>query len=139
MNRLLIAAPLIIVLALGSITVAHAAPKPEAFVVNLFQRFAYRDPSPQEVTYWAARILDMTPANAEEHLKNWFFVHAAYKTTLDRTVTIFEVKDLVSLLDKGDITYQAIQWSLFTSPEYKKIKAQGRAGKNFMKYSPSPL
>lgn len=120
-------------------TAVQAAPKPEAFVVDLYHRFAYRQPTPQEVTYWADRILAMTPEDAEEHLKNWFFVHAAYKTTLDRSVTIFEVKDLVTLLDNGEITFQAVQWSLFSSPEYKRAKAEGRAGKNFMKFDPDPF
>lgn len=124
-------------LSLGSF--AHAVPEPEEFVVNLYHRFAYREPTSSEVTYWSEKILTMTPEKAEGHLRNWFFVHAAYKTTLDRTVTMSEVESLVKMLDAGEINYQAVQWSLFTSPEYKKVKAEGRAGKNMMKFTPNPL
>jgi len=133
---------LIMALAVLSITgeaVCAKAPEPEAFVTSLYQRFAFRDPTPNELTYWADRILQMTPEAAEKRLRNWFFVHAAYKTSLDRTVTMDQVAHVVDLLDRGELTYQAIQWSIFTSDEYKKAKAEGRAGKNFMKYVPNPL
>lgn len=113
------------------------APSPEQFVGTLYRQFAFRDPNPQETAYWSERILGMTPTAAESRLRNWFFVHAAYKTSLDRTVTIFEVSHLVDLLDKEQITYEAIQWSIFSSDEYKRVKAEGRAGKFFMKYEPT--
>jgi hypothetical protein len=125
------------VLAVLSSSVFAKAPEPEQFVAQLYQRFAYRDPMPAEVTYWADKVLNTTPEAAEKRLKNWFFVHAAYKTSLDRTVTIDQVEHLVDLLDRGELTFQAVQWSIFTSDEYKRAKAEGRAGKNFMKYTPS--
>ena len=132
----------IIVLALTVVTLVSGsvyakAPEPEQFVAGLYQRFAFRDATPAEITYWSDRVIQMAPEAAEKRLKNWFFVHAAYKTSLDRTVTIQEVEHLVDLLDRGELTYQAVQWSIFTSDEYKKAKAEGRAGKNFMKYTPS--
>jgi hypothetical protein len=115
-------------------SVVHAnAPSPEEFVTTLFQRFAYRDPQPSEVTYWSERIVQMTPEAAETHLKNWFFVHAAYKSCLNRTVNISEVEGLVNALDKDQITYQAVQWSIFTSDEYKQAKAAGKAGTVFVR------
>lgn len=113
------------------------APSPEQFVGTLFRQFAFRDPSVQETTYWAERVIGMTPEAAEKRLRNWFFVHAVYKTSLDRTVTIAEVSHLVDLLDRDQITFEAIQWSIFSSDEYKRVKAEGRAGKFFMKYEPT--
>ena len=113
------------------------APEPEEFVTNLYHRFAYREPKANEVTYWADRVLHTTPEACEKRLKNFFFVHAAYKTSLDKTVTIDQVEHLVDLLDQDKITFQAIQWSIFSSDEYKAAKAAGLAGKFFMKFEPN--
>jgi hypothetical protein len=133
-KTLLVAVALVVVA--GTAAIAKA-PEPEEFVTSLYHRFAFREPTAPEVSYWAERILRMTPEGAEKRLRNWFFVHAAYKTTLDRTVTTQEVEHLVDLLDRGEITFEAIQWTLFSSEEYKRAKAEGRAGKNFMKFTPA--
>lgn len=100
----------------------------EAFVQDLYQRFAYRSASPQEVEYWRPRIEDLDPSEAESQLRNWFFVHAAYKTTLGRTVTIQQVRGLVEKLDRGQIQFHSVQRALFQSPEYQEAKRNGRAG-----------
>lgn len=139
MRLTLILVALVLVITVPASVVRAEAPSPEQFVVDLYKRFAFRDPAPTEVAYFAQRVLTMSPEAAERHLKHWFFVHAAYKTSLDRTVTIHEVKRLVDMLDSGQVTFEAIQWSIFTSDEYKQAKAEGRAGKNFMVYRPSPL
>lgn len=114
--------------------VGAKAPAPDEFVVSLYHKFAFREPTPAEVSYWAERIMTSTPEAAEKRLRNWFFVHSAYKTSLDRTVTISEVSHLVDLLDDGKLTYQAIQWSIFSSDEYKAAKASGKAGKLMIKF-----
>lgn len=118
----------------SSTPVTAKAPEPEQFVVSLYHKFAFREPTPQEVQYWADRILTTTPEAAEKHLRHYFFVHAAYKTSLDRTVTISEVEHLVDLLDHGKLTYESIQWSIFSSDEYKQAKAAGKAGKLMIQY-----
>jgi hypothetical protein len=137
MRTIRILAVALAVVLVSSEWAAAKAPEPEAFILSLYQRFAFRDPTPSETAYWANQILQMTPEAAEKRLKNWFFVHAVYKSSLDKTVTIDQVAHLVDLLDRGELTYQAVQWSVFTSDEYKKAKAEGRAGKNFMKYTPT--
>ncbi|MBI4863118.1 MAG: hypothetical protein HY815_23060 [Candidatus Riflebacteria bacterium] len=137
MRALKIAVLALAVLALTSDSLFARVPQPEEFVATLYQRFAFRDPTPAETTYWSERILNMTPELAEKRLRNWFFVHAVYKTSLDKTVTIHQVQNLVDMLDRGELTYEAVQWSVFTSDEYKKAKAEGRAGKFFMKYTPN--
>ncbi len=101
----------------------------QSFVNGLYQRFAFRDASPRELTYWTEKVHALTPEAAETHLKNFFFVHAAYKTICDRTVAIDDVEDMVNMLNSGQLTFQAVQWSLFHSDEYKQAKAQGRVGK----------
>ncbi|MBI2943509.1 MAG: hypothetical protein HYY25_04855 [Candidatus Wallbacteria bacterium] len=100
-----------------------------SFVQDLYQRFAFREASAREISYWSERVHAMTPEAAEARLKNFFFVHAAYKTIVDRTVSIDDVEQMVDMLDKGQLTYQSVQWSLFQSDEYKQAKAQGRVGK----------
>lgn len=109
--------------------VGAKAPAPEEFVVSLYHKFAFREPTTAEVSYWSEKIMTSTPEAAEKRLRNWFFVHSAYKTSLDRTVTISEVSHLVDLLDEGKLTYQSLQWSIFSSDEYKAAKAAGKAGK----------
>ncbi len=98
------------------------------FVNGLYQRFAFRAPTSVELEYWTAEVHARTPQAAETHLKNFFFVHAAYKTITDTTVTADEVNDMVAMLDAGELTYQSVQWSLFQSDEYKAAKARGRVG-----------
>lgn len=128
----------ILALAMMATTVASPvgakAPAPEEFVVNLYHKFAFREPTTAEVAYWSEKIMTSTPEAAEKRLRNWFFVHSAYKTSLDRTVTIADVSHLVDLLDDGKLTYQALQWSIFSSDEYKAAKAQGKAGKLMINY-----
>lgn len=114
--------------------VGAKAPAPDEFVVSLYHKFAFREPTPAEVSYWSERIMTSTPEAAETRLRNWFFVHSAYKTSLDRTVTISEVSHLVDLLDAGKLTYQALQWSIFSSDEYKAAKAAGKSGKLMIKF-----
>lgn len=121
-------------LASSSAPLVAKAPEPEQFVVSLYHKFAFREPMPQEVAYWSERILTMTPEAAEKRLRHYFFVHAAYKTSLDRTVLVSEVEHLVDLLDQGKLTYEAIQWSIFSSDEYKQAKASGKAGKLMIKF-----
>lgn len=114
--------------------VGAKAPAPEEFVVSLYHKFAFREPTTAEVTYWSEKIMTSTPEAAEKRLRNWFFVHSAYKTSLDRTVTISEVSHLVDLLDEGKLTFQSLQWSIFSSDEYKAAKAAGKAGKLMINY-----
>ena len=109
--------------------VGAKAPAPEEFVVSLYHKFAFREPTTTELSYWSEKIMTSTPEAAEKRLRNWFFVHSCYKTSLDRTVTITEVSHLVDLLDDGKLTFQALQWSIFSSDEYKAAKAAGKAGK----------
>jgi hypothetical protein len=129
---------LLVALALAISTsspIAAKAPEPEQFVVSLYNKFAFREPQPAEVTYWSERILTMTPEAAEKRLRHWFFVHCLYKTSLDKTVTIAEVSHLVDLLDSGKLTYEALQWSIFSSDEYKQAKAAGKAGKLMINFT----
>ncbi|MBI4870961.1 MAG: hypothetical protein HY814_05285 [Candidatus Riflebacteria bacterium] len=120
---------ILVALVLTASMAAAAEDATQSFVNGLFQRFAYREPTAREMTYWTEKVHALTPEAAETHLKNYFFVHAAYKTICDRTVTIDEVESMVDMLNNGQLTYQSVQWSLFHSDEYKLAKAQGRVGK----------
>lgn len=129
MKRTPLATSLFIGFMLLAATVAGAAEdRTAAFVGDLYQRFAFRAPSAREVAYWSEKVHSLTPEAGETQLKNFFFVHAAYKTIVDRTVTIDDVESMVEMLNSGQLTYQAVQWSLFHSDEYKAAKAQGRVG-----------
>ena len=108
------------------------------FVLGLYDRFAFRAPSAHELEYWSGKVYAMTPEAAETHLKNFFFIHAAYKTIVDRTVTIDEVESMVDMLDSGKLTFQSVQWSLFHSDEYKLAKAHGRVGQMMNERSSNP-
>jgi len=104
------------------------ADRTESFVQRMFRRFAYRPATPQELGYWSGVVEQMAPERAEKRLRNWFFVHAAYKTTLGRTVTIFDVSRIVDRLDSGELDFHAVQYALFHSEAYRRAKRQGRAG-----------
>lgn len=117
---------------------AHAG-RTRAFVQDLYRRFAYRRATPAELRYWAPIVERMNPEKAELRLKNWFFVHAAYKTTLGRTVTIQEVKHTVDLLDAGTLNFRAVQYALFNSPEYQEAKRTGKAGTMMVPLPSDPL
>lgn len=124
MSRTTVAALALALLA----AVSSFAGRSEDFVQDLFRRFAYRPATPEEVQYWKGVVEEMRPEAAETRLKHWFFVHAAYKTTLGRTVTIFQVERTVDMLDAGQLDYRAVQYSLFNSPEYRDAKRTGLAG-----------
>ena len=130
LSSLILALTLVV---LSTAPVGAKAPAPDEFVVSLYHKFAFREPTNDEVSYWSEKIMTSSPEAAEKRLRNWFFVHSAYKTSLDRTVTIQEVAHLVDLLDEGKLTFQAVQWSIFSSDEYKAAKAAGKAGKLMIK------
>lgn len=118
--------------AMALLALALAAPgqagRTEDFVQDLYRRFAYRQATPSELQYWGPLVERMDPDRAEKRLKNWFFVHAVYKTSLGRTVTIYDVERTVDLLDSGVLDFRAVQYSVFHSPEYARAKQQGLAG-----------
>ncbi len=118
---------LVAILLLGLATSSFAG-RSHSFVQDLYRRFAYRKASPTELRYWAPVVENMAPEAAEKRLRNWFFVHAVYKTSLGRTVTPREVEHTVDLLDSGALDFRAVQYSVFQSPEYKRAKQNGRAG-----------
>jgi hypothetical protein len=113
---------------LFGMTTSSFAGRTENFVQDLYRRFAYRQATPSELRYWGPVVERLSPDRAERRLKNWFFVHAVYKTSLGRTVTIQEVESTVDLMDSGILNYRAVQYSVFQSPEYQQAKRRGRAG-----------
>lgn len=128
MIRKLIQTALAALLLVGAAAPIQAATKSEKFVERLYRRYAYRSATPAERSYWKGVVESWKPEKAEQRLRNWFFVHAAYKTTLGRTVTFFEVKRTVDMLDAGKLDFRAVQYSLFHSPEYQQAKRNGKAG-----------
>lgn len=110
------------------LTGTSQAGRTQDFVQDLYRRFAYREATPSELRYWSPVVERMAPERAEQRLKHWFFVHAVYKTSLGRNVTIQEVEQTVDLLDAGVLDYRAVQYSVFQSQEYQRARQDGRAG-----------
>ncbi len=130
---------LALLLALMGVAGAMASgQKTERFVQDLYRKFAYRQATPSEIEYWSGIVENWTPERAEKRLKHWFFVHAAYKTTLGRTVDLFEVARTVDMLDSGELDFRAVQYSLFHSPEYQDAKRRGLAGTMMIPLSRDP-
>lgn len=100
-----------------------------AFVESLYGRFAFRAPTQGEIQYWERKIHSMPARAVETHLKNFFFVHACHRTLFDKVITIHDVESLVERLDSGELSFQAVQWSMMQSPEYREARQAGRVGR----------